>query len=99
MSELQLRDQRLELLVVDEQVDPLAVADLPHLRAREARVQENHSGAAFGCGEQRLEKPGVVAGHDRDTLTGLQTAVEPGGGKRVHAIVQFAIGQLHRARR
>src|SRR5262249_42484504 len=89
MLQLQIGNQGLELLVVDEQIDSLTQGDFTHLRAREARVHEDHAGAASGRSEQRLEEASVVARHDRDAVTRLEPLFDPGRRDRIDAVVEL----------
>ena len=76
------------LVVVDEQVGPLALGDLADLRSGERGVQQHDPRAALGGGEHRLEEPAMVARQDRHTLAGLQTVLAPGVGEGVGALVE-----------
>ena len=82
------------LVVVDEQIGPLALGYLPDLRPRERSVEQHDSCAALrGC-EHRLEEAPVVAGQNRHALAGLQAALAPRVGQRVGALVELLIAEL-----
>ena len=87
------------LVVVDEQVGPLAPGDLADLRAGERGVEQHDPGAALGGGEHRVEEAAVVADQDRDPVTRLEALLAPGVGERVGALVELPVGQRRRARR
>ena len=98
------------LLVVDEQIGPLARRHLPDLGPGERGVEQDDARAALGRGEHRLEEAAVVAREDRDPLAGLEPALAsvgervercrarsslaPGVRERVRALVELLVGQL-----
>jgi hypothetical protein len=83
-----------ELLVVDEQVDALALGHLPNLGTREGGVEEDDARAALGGGEERLQEAAVVAGQDGHAVSRLESFAKPGGGQRVHPLVELLVGEL-----
>ncbi len=82
------------LVVVDEQVRPLAGRDLADLGTGEGGVEEHDARAALGGGEHRLEEAAVVAREDRHALARLQAVLAPRVGQGVGALVELLIGQL-----
>ena len=94
VAESEIADQRLELLVVDEQIDALAAGHLLDLRRRESRIHQHDTGAAFGGCKQCLEEAAVVASHDRDAVARLQARRAPRVGNRVYALIELTVGRL-----
>ena len=82
------------LVVVDQQVGPLALGDLADLRSGERGVEQDDLGAALGGREHRVEEAAVVAGQDGDAVARLQAPLAPGVGQRVGPLVEILVGEI-----
>ncbi len=82
------------LLVVDEQIGPLARRHLPDLGPGKRGVEQDDARATLGRGEHRLEEAAVIAREDRDPLPGLEPSLAPGVRERIRALVELLVGQL-----
>ena len=64
-----------ELLVVDDRLRLLALADLGDLRPREHRVEVERVGAELRAGDRRVDEAAVVAAEDGDVVALADAAV------------------------
>ena len=93
------RQQRGELLVVDDRRGPLALADLGDLRPGEGGVEKQRVGAELRAGDGRLDEAAVVAAQDRDAVALVDAGVAQRVGERVRAPVDLVRRSACRARR
>ena len=82
-----IREQVLELLVVDQRRGLLALHHVGELGRREGGVQVEGDGAELRAGHRRLDEVAVVAAHDRDAVAQPDALVAQGAGERVRAAV------------
>jgi hypothetical protein len=80
-----------ELLVMDEQFDPLVLGDLAELCRGEVGVEQDDVIAEAGRRENRLHETSMVAAQDPDSSV-PEPALERGGQRR-GAMLQCRIGQ------
>ena len=82
-----------ELLVVDDGLGLLALADVGDLRAREHRVEVQRVGAELRARHGRVDEAAMVAAEDRDAVALADAEVAPRVGQRVGAGVDLLEGQ------
>jgi hypothetical protein len=88
-------DEVLELLVVDDRLGLLALADLGQLRPGEGGVEKHRVRAERGQRDHRLDEAAVVAAQQRDVVAFDDPRVAPRVRERVRAPVH--VGERQRA--